>query len=93
MFATTRFPGALTYVQAAAYLSIAPGTLRNLVSEERGPISVKIGRSRRFRPADLEAFLASKVVGLPAPALKQTRPGRPTKAEQVARRQFAASGS
>ena len=43
---------------AAAYIGITPATLRRLV--ERGEVvAFQIGRVRRYRQADLDAFLES----------------------------------
>lgn len=67
-----------TYEAAAAYLAIAAGTLRNLVSKGKGPASIKIGRARRFRVDDLDAWLAAHRDETQAP---RRRPGRPRKGE------------
>ncbi|WP_415489428.1 helix-turn-helix transcriptional regulator [Acetobacter sp.] len=54
-------PAVLTYVQAAEYLGISPGRLRNLKWMGRGPRSVTYGtRDVRFRIADLDAWLDQK---------------------------------
>ena len=42
-------------------LSIA--WLRRARRERRGPVFLKIGRMVRYRKADIEAYLASRVVG------------------------------
>lgn len=47
----------LSYGEAAQYLRIAVGTLRNLVSQRRIP-HAKRGRIVRFRPDDLDAWLS-----------------------------------
>lgn len=84
----------LTYAEAARYLSIAPGTLRNLICSGDGPRSVTVGKAaRRFRQTDLDAYLDSRVVDTskpsdppePVEAARRKR-GRPTKAEQARRR-------
>ena len=43
--------------EASAYLGVPPATLRQWVSQEKGPRSYKIGRHRKYRVADLDAFV------------------------------------
>jgi hypothetical protein len=54
-------PALRTTPEAAADLSIEPGTLEQWRWNGRGPRFVKIGRSVRYRPADLELFLAERI--------------------------------
>ncbi len=50
--------GLLTVDDAADYLAVSPGYVRRLVRERRITY-VKVGKFIRFRPADLEAWLAA----------------------------------
>lgn len=45
--------------EAARVLGVSPGRLRNLMLQRRAPRCVRIGRSVRFRPSDLVAWIAS----------------------------------
>jgi excisionase family DNA binding protein len=54
-------PAVLTTTEAAAYLSIQPTTLEQWRWNGKSPRFVKIGRSVRYRVADLDAFLAERV--------------------------------
>lgn len=47
--------------EAAAYLNVQPATLEQWRWNGRGPKFVKIGRSVRYRQADLDAFLEERV--------------------------------
>lgn len=51
----------LTTREAAAYLNVQPTTLEQWRWNGRGPNFVKLGRSVRYRQADLEAFLGARV--------------------------------
>jgi predicted DNA-binding transcriptional regulator AlpA len=76
----------------AATLGLAEQTIYNRHSTGGDlPPCIKLGRLLRFRPSDVEAWLASQLpspgpqpVVTSAPAVR--RRGRPTKAEQVAAR-------
>ena len=71
-------PAVLTYVQAAEYLGISPGRLRNLKWMGRGPRSVTYGtRDVRFRIADLDAWLDQKAGIQPVPQPARKRAPRP----------------
>ena len=94
-------PAVLSYTQAASYLGLpSVGALRNLVYRRAAPPSIAYGkRDRRFRRADVDAWLEAKasaarvdqaVMEAGRPSAPR-RPGRPTKAEAAARRQ--ASGN
>jgi excisionase family DNA binding protein len=54
-------PALLTTLEAAAYLNIQPATMEQHRWNGRGPRFVKIGRSVRYRQADLDAFLDARV--------------------------------
>ncbi|MFG2903953.1 helix-turn-helix domain-containing protein [Kitasatospora sp. NPDC048286] len=54
--ATTIHPVLLTAEEAAKMLRIGRSTLYQLLAE-RELASIKIGRSRRIRPADVEAYI------------------------------------
>lgn len=49
-------------VQAAAFLGLAPQTLRNMRFYGRGPAYCKLGRRIVYRVCDLEKFLADRRV-------------------------------
>jgi excisionase family DNA binding protein len=53
--------GLLSVRQAAAYLNVAEGTLRNWMSEHRVAY-VKIGSRSHFRLGDLDAFIEAHLV-------------------------------
>ncbi len=48
--------------QAAEILHIAKSTLYKLCAARRGPAFVRVTGRAMFRPRDLEAFIASRVV-------------------------------
>lgn len=47
--------------QAAEYLSLSPRTLQTWRQRGNGPRFLKLGRSVRYRRADLDAFIESRV--------------------------------
>ena len=49
----------LTEVETANLLRISLGSVRRWRQEGRGPVFRKLGRSVRYRPADLSDFVAS----------------------------------
>jgi len=51
----------LTTSEAAHFLNVQPATLEQWRWNGRGPKFCKIGRSCRYRLADLEAFLEERV--------------------------------
>jgi excisionase family DNA binding protein len=53
---TPRLRGVITLPEAAVYLGIGEGTLRNWVSMKRVAY-VKVGSKTHFRLADLDAYL------------------------------------
>lgn len=57
--AERRLEKLLTYEQLAETLQMSPGTLRNWVSQEFIP-HVKLGRTVRFDPAAVEAWLRKR---------------------------------
>ncbi|MBB2164637.1 helix-turn-helix domain-containing protein [Gluconacetobacter sp. 1b LMG 1731] len=75
-----RLPAVMDSKQAAEYLGLSYGRLRNLLWLGLGPKSFSFGkRDRRFRVSDLDAFIAAKVGDVaPATAVKRS-PGRPRK--------------
>ena len=54
-------PATLTTRTAAEYLSLQPATLEQWRWNGKGPRFVKLGRSVRYRQADLDAFLDARV--------------------------------
>jgi len=51
----------MTHEEAAAYLRIPAGSLYQWISRGRpAPRSVRLGRYRRYRKADLDAFIESQ---------------------------------
>lgn len=81
----------LTPKTLAAALGLAEQTIYNRHSSGGDlPPVIKLGRLLRFRPADVEVWLECRQqltapVSTSAPLVAR-RPGRPTKAEQIARR-------
>lgn len=53
--------GAMTTEDAALYLSVQPSTLLKWRVEGRGPSYVKMGRSVRYRPRDLEQWMGENI--------------------------------
>ena len=62
MEAKPAIPLLLDEIGADAYSGINRFTLRFLRRERRGPVVVKIGRSVRYRPEDLDAFIQANRV-------------------------------
>lgn len=52
--------------QAAVFLGVAVSTLKRWRSHGEGPLFAKVGASVLYRPADLESFLESKIIGGPS---------------------------
>ena len=85
----------LDYDGAARALSLSRAALRDLVYKGRGPRVTKIGRRTFFVVRDLEAFIDRHSEPNPrqteAPVIMPARKrGRPTIAEQMARRNLSA---
>ncbi len=81
----------LTPKTLAAALGLAEQTIYNRHSTGGDlPAVIKLGRLLRFRPTDVEAWLERRqqptALVSPSMPLVARRPGRPTKAEQIARR-------
>jgi predicted DNA-binding transcriptional regulator AlpA len=82
----------LTPKTLAAALGLAEQTIYNRHSNGGDlPPSIKLGRMLRFRPVDVEAWLAKQLSATEKPVVREQtqmprRRGRPTKAEQVAAR-------
>jgi excisionase family DNA binding protein len=53
----------LTQKESAALLRLSERTLERLRLQGGGPVYVKAGRLVRYREADLEAWIAARVVG------------------------------
>lgn len=51
----------LDAIRAAEYCGISRGTLWNLLSQGKGPVSFKNGSKLAFYPADLDDWLASRI--------------------------------
>lgn len=79
-------------VEAATILSVSESLLNHMRQEGSkrqvgvvdGPPFIRVGRKVLYRVADLESWAAAQVTFSPPP-----RRGRPTRAEQIARRQAA----
>lgn len=87
-----QFPGVamIPAVEAGKAIGYKPQTCYNLMSRKAFPLPVrKQGRNSMVALTDLAKYLDGVVDPLPTqepePAIKR-RPGRPTKAEQIARR-------
>jgi excisionase family DNA binding protein len=52
----------LTQRQAAAVLGLSERTLERMRVAGNGPRFVRMGRSIRYRPADIESWVAGRVV-------------------------------
>lgn len=75
-----RLPAVMDSRQAAEYLGVSYGRLRNLLWLGLGPRSFSFGkRDRRFRVSDLDAFIAAKVGDVAPAAVVKRGPGRPRK--------------
>lgn len=61
----------ITTAELAETLRLSQGRLRNLRCKGRGPRGIKIGKSVRFRMADVQAWLDAQAD--PAPAAEQSR--------------------
>jgi hypothetical protein len=49
-------------VDAAAYLGMSPNTLRKWRTTGRGPAYIRCGRLKKYRLADLEAYIEKQMV-------------------------------
>ena len=81
----------LTAAQLAERLGFKRQTIYNRLSLGGDlPRAVYLGRTPRWRPSDIEAWLSGKVSNKPSDllpaALPKRRPGRPTKSDQILRR-------
>jgi predicted DNA-binding transcriptional regulator AlpA len=89
-------PAVLSYKEASHYLGIkSVGAFRNMVYRGNAPKSISYNmRDRRFRVADLDAWVAKKFDAARAEdahvaeqvVARPKKRGRPTKAESIARR-------
>jgi excisionase family DNA binding protein len=57
----SRRRGLLSVEEAAQYLGVSPGTLRNWASTRRVEF-VKVGRLTKFSPATLDRYIAAHTV-------------------------------
>ena len=64
----------LTSEESAEKLGIKPRTLVRWRGYRKGPAFVKVGRSVRYRQEDLDAWVASRRVEVPAPAPASDKP-------------------
>lgn len=53
-------PRYLNQREAAAYIGVSERHLRKLEADGEGPPSAKIGRSKRYDVADLDAWMAAR---------------------------------
>jgi predicted DNA-binding transcriptional regulator AlpA len=56
---TTPAPAVMTERDAAEYLQMKPGTLRNWRSEGRGPKFIRLGAAVRYRPVELDEWISA----------------------------------
>ncbi|WP_293779725.1 helix-turn-helix domain-containing protein [uncultured Oxalicibacterium sp.] len=73
----------------AIYLGLSLQTIYNRHSTGGDlPVAIKMGRRLRFKPVDVENWLNQHqhIHSCPTVSSEKTRPGRPTKSEQIARR-------
>lgn len=56
-------PRLWTHDEAAEYLSLAPQTLHFMNYKGTGPKSYRVGKYRRYRQRDIDAWLESKCLG------------------------------
>jgi excisionase family DNA binding protein len=52
--------GYLNREDAAAYLGVSPGTLARWASNGEGPRYYRLGRSTKYLPHDLDAFIETR---------------------------------
>jgi len=60
-------PGFWSHAETAAYLGIPEATLHQLNYKRTGPKSYKIGRHRKYRPAEVDAWCEQRA-STPEPA-------------------------
>ncbi|HZJ05217.1 MAG TPA: helix-turn-helix domain-containing protein [Nocardioidaceae bacterium] len=53
-------PGFWSHAQTAAYLGVPEATLHQMNYMGTGPKSYKIGRHRKYRPADVDAWCEAR---------------------------------
>lgn len=83
----------LTIEEVAGLLGMAPKTLYNRRSRGASmPPCIKLGKLVRYRPVDVETWVMHHHIEPPTDK-QPRRHGRPTKAEQVRRRQLLAQGA
>ncbi|MFT8420088.1 MAG: helix-turn-helix domain-containing protein [Gluconacetobacter sp.] len=70
-----RLPAVMDTKEAAEYMGISYGRLRNLIWMGLGPRSFSYGkRDRRFRVSDIDDYIAAKVGDVPVVARPRGRP-------------------
>jgi len=89
-------PAVMTYITCASYLGLpSANALRQMASRGTGPPSIAYGkRDVHFRVVDVDRWLAAKSAAVAKRAAiaeakeppSKRRRGRPTKAEEIARR-------
>lgn len=90
-FLSSKYPPTLTVEQVSEITSEHPQTIRNMVSQKRYHVpSFKVGRKRLFRLTDVASFIDRQFQSDPGQTIRaRPKRGRPTKIEQMARRQAA----
>lgn len=84
-------PLLITPTELASLIGLAPRTIYNRINTSGDlPPVLRLGRLPRFALTDVQAWIdAKRPATAAAPDLARRRPGRPTKAEQIARREQA----
>ncbi|MFA5371772.1 MAG: hypothetical protein WC298_07365 [Sideroxydans sp.] len=83
----------ITPVQAGVALGYAPQTTWNLLSSGKFPVpTVRCGKRKMVRIADLVKYVDDLEPNASAINKQQCRPGRPTKEEEVLRRDAGKKG-
>lgn len=92
-YLTSLYPPALSVSQVAEITGEAPQTIRNRLSAGTYPVpSFKVGRKRTFRLIDVATFIDRQCADDPSnQANLRPRRGRPTKVQQIAKRQALAN--
>jgi len=91
-FLTPLYPPTLSVRQVSEITSETEQTIRNAISQGRYPIpSFKIGSKRVFSLVEVAGYLEALRTADPShPANRRPKRGRPTKTEQLSRRQALA---
>lgn len=88
LFAQTMTPLLITPTELASSVGLKTRTIYNRIHTEGDlPPVFRLGRLPRFALTDVRAWVeAKRSAAMPAPSPTRRRPGRPTKAEQIAHR-------